>query len=90
MELTSIDTELKRKFCPICNDLPEVWNLNELGMKPNTKCPDGAFQVQCSCGLAAGDELEAFFSTQDDAIRAWNKVVFKILKVIERGVGNEK
>lgn len=85
MELTSIDTGLKRKFCPICNGLPEVWNLNELGMEPNTKCPDGAFQVQCSCGLAAGDEFDAFFRSEDSAIEAWNRVVFKLQKVIKEG-----
>jgi hypothetical protein len=54
-------------------------------MEPNTKCPDGAFQVQCSCGLAAGDELDAFFSTQDQAIIAWNRLVVKLQKVIEEG-----
>lgn len=82
MELTSIDTRLKRKFCPICNSIPEIYNLDSYERK--------AFQVQCSCGLAAGDEFDVFFSTQDDAIRAWNRVVFKILKAIERGVWNEK
>jgi hypothetical protein len=85
MELIKVDLGLKKSFCPICKDLPQVFNLNELGMEPNTKCPDGAFQVQCSCGLAAGDELDAFFSTQDQAIIAWNRLVVKLQKVIEEG-----